>query len=34
MALATCGTALTKQHIRMIKRFTDTVYFLFDNDSA
>ncbi len=34
IALATCGTALTKQHIRMIKRFTDTVYFLFDNDSA
>jgi len=34
VAVATSGTALTSDHIKIIKRFTDTVYFMFDNDSA
>ncbi len=34
IAVATSGTALTHDHIKLIKRYTDKVYFLFDNDSA
>lgn len=34
VGLATSGTALTPQHIKLIKRYTDNVYFLFDNDKA
>lgn len=34
IGLATCGTSLTSQHITTIKRYTDTVYLLFDNDNA
>ena len=33
-AVATCGTSLTQQHISTLKRYSDTIYFLFDNDSA
>jgi DNA primase len=33
-AVAASGTALTSQHVRMLKRFTDTFYFCFDNDHA
>lgn len=32
--LATSGTALTSNQIKLIKRFTDTLVFMFDNDSA
>ncbi len=31
---ATCGTALTPEHIRLIKRYCDRVYLLFDSDAA
>ncbi len=31
---ATCGTALTEEHIRMIKRYCDRIYLLFDSDAA
>lgn len=34
IGLATSGTALTPHHIKLIKRYTDNVYFLFDNDKA
>jgi DNA primase len=34
VAVATCGTSLTEQHIKIIKRYTDNVYFLFDSDLA
>jgi DNA primase len=32
--VATCGTALTTNHITTLKRYTDTFYLLFDNDTA
>ncbi len=32
--IATCGTALTPQHVKLIKRHTDKVLFSFDNDHA
>jgi DNA primase len=32
--VATCGTALTAEHLKLIKRYTENVYLLFDNDSA
>jgi DNA primase len=32
--VATCGTALTKGHFHLIKRYADRVYLLFDSDSA
>ncbi|MBQ5391709.1 MAG: DNA primase, partial [Spirochaetales bacterium] len=31
---ATCGTALTDEHIKMIKRYCDKIYLLFDSDTA
>ena len=31
---ATCGTALTDEHIKMIKRYCDKIYLLFDSDVA
>jgi DNA primase len=34
IAVATCGTAVTAEHIKLIKRYTDNAYFLFDNDDA
>ncbi len=34
VAVATSGTSLTEDHIKILKRYTDTVYFLFDGDSA
>lgn len=33
-AIATCGTAMTREHGYNLKRFTDKVYFVFDGDSA
>jgi len=32
--VATCGTAVTEQHMKLIKRYTDNIYILFDNDEA
>ncbi len=34
IGVATCGTSLTAQHIKTLKRYSDTIYFLFDNDQA
>lgn len=31
---ATCGTALTEEHIKLIKRYCDKIYLLFDSDEA
>ena len=31
---ATCGTALTPEHLKMIKRYCDKIYLLFDSDAA
>jgi DNA primase len=33
-AVATCGTALTEEHIRLLKRFTNRVVLAFDADAA
>ncbi|HEV8296587.1 MAG TPA: toprim domain-containing protein, partial [Acidimicrobiales bacterium] len=33
-AVATCGTALTEDHIRLLKRFTNRVVLAFDADAA
>lgn len=33
-AVATCGTALTRGHLQVIKRYADKVYLLFDGDDA
>ncbi len=32
--VATCGTALTKGHLQVLKRYADKLYLLFDGDSA
>ncbi len=32
--VACCGTALNERHIRLIKRFADTVYLVLDGDAA
>lgn len=34
VAVATSGTAITADHIKTLKRYTDKLYFLFDNDEA
>lgn len=34
IGVATCGTSLTANHIKLIKRYTNNVYFLFDSDPA
>lgn len=33
-AVATCGTALTEDHGRLLKRYVDTVILMFDEDAA
>lgn len=33
-AVATCGTALTADHLQLLKRYTDTLVLSFDQDSA
>lgn len=33
-AVATCGTALTSEQLRIIKRYTDNIVFSFDQDAA
>jgi DNA primase len=32
--VATCGTALTKGHLQVLRRYADRMYLLFDGDSA
>ncbi|HXC93383.1 MAG TPA: DNA primase [Geobacteraceae bacterium] len=32
--VATCGTALTKGHLQVLRRYADKLYLLFDSDSA
>ncbi|MFA6033659.1 MAG: toprim domain-containing protein, partial [Myxococcota bacterium] len=32
--VATCGTALTREHVELIRRFTKKLYLCFDGDSA
>ena len=34
IGVATCGTAVTEQHFKLLKRYTENVYILFDNDDA
>ncbi|MCF7834946.1 DNA primase [Candidatus Gracilibacteria bacterium] len=34
IGVATCGTSLTEEHMKLLKRHTENVYFLFDNDEA
>ena len=34
IGVATCGTALTMEHIKLIKRYTENMYLMFDNDDA
>jgi len=34
LGVATCGTALTPDHIKLLKRHTEQVVLLFDNDTA
>ena len=33
-AVATCGTALTPEHLQLIRRHADSVVLLFDGDAA
>jgi len=33
-AVATCGTALTEQHVKLLKRISNKIIFAFDNDNA
>ena len=34
IAVGTCGTSLTPNHMKLLKRYTPNIYFLFDNDPA
>lgn len=34
IAVWTCGTSLTPNHMKLLKRYTPNIYFLFDNDPA
>ncbi len=34
IGVATSGTSLTEEHIKIIKRYTENIYLMFDNDSA
>lgn len=34
LGVATCGTALTPEHLKLIKRYTENVFLLFDSDNA
>ena len=34
IGIATSGTALTEEHIKILKRYTENIFFLFDNDKA
>lgn len=34
IGVATCGTAATDQHFKLLKRFSDNIFLLYDNDDA
>lgn len=34
LGVATCGTALTQEHLKLIKRYTEHVFLMFDSDEA
>ncbi len=34
LGVATCGTSLTQEHLKLIKRYTEHVFLLFDSDEA
>jgi len=34
VGVATCWTSLTEEHIKVLKRYTENIFFLFDNDEA
>lgn len=34
IGVATCGTSLTQQHLKLLKRYTQNLFFLFDHDAA
>jgi len=34
LGVATCGTALTQEHLKLIKRYTEHLFFIFDSDDA
>lgn len=34
IGVATSGTSLTEEHIKILKRYTENIYLMFDNDSA
>lgn len=34
LGVATCGTALTQEHLKLIKRYTENLFLLFDSDGA
>ncbi len=34
IAVGTCGTSMTPNHVKLLKRYTQNIYFLFDNDPA
>ncbi|MEI6119277.1 MAG: toprim domain-containing protein [bacterium] len=34
LGVATCGTALTQEHLKLIKRYTEHLFLLFDSDEA
>ena len=34
LGVATCGTAMTPDHLKLLKRHTEQVVLLFDNDTA
>ncbi len=34
IGVATCGTSLTPGHMKLMKRYTQNLYLLFDSDNA
>lgn len=34
IGVATCGTAVSSHHVKLLKRYNDNIYFLFDHDQA
>jgi DNA primase len=34
IGVATSGTSITEDHVKILKRYTENIYFLFDNDKA
>jgi DNA primase len=34
IGVATCGTAFTPEHIKLIKRYTENLFLIFDSDNA